>query len=95
MTDDTLRTGNYLKAQIDALEKALDSIEWNDVPNDDATKLKEPVSRNPTLAIECDDGEGGREQVPVPMTLNKKLCDVLKLNIKTALDEKRREYEAL
>lgn len=88
MTQEQLGKANYLASKIQQFESALCCFEWEYEPGQfhDLT---------PRLIIDFDDCDGGRDQVQIPINLNKSLIDFLKDEIKTGLAQAQKEFENL
>lgn len=90
MDKKTLKRANDLNQVISEFEEALNCFEWSD-PLDETKKY----STNPSLIIEFDDCDDGREQIAIPMTLSNLLIDILKTEIKKGLEEAKNHFKLL
>ncbi len=87
MTQETLNKAKALEQKIKEFKQALTcfEVEWNG----------EVISATPKLIIDFDDFDGGRDQVMIPMQLNKSLIDFLKEEIKNGLHQAETEFQNL
>jgi len=88
MEPEILQKANELDEKINEIKRSLDSFEWD-------YDLSHPVSRNPKIIIECDDGDDGREKNMVPIILQPKMAEFLKDFIKTELAAAEKELKEL
>lgn len=86
----TLQRANELQARIRAFETALECFEEKYGENEEYT-----FNKTPQIIINIDDGDGGRENIPIPMVLNNGLIDFLKVEIESTLEETKTEFENL
>lgn len=83
MDQEVLKKANSLNQKIKELTEALNCFEYQPYCDDSRADIR--VSTNPRLIIEYD-GDGGREQIKLPMNLSDTLVDLLKGIIKKELD---------
>lgn len=93
MNIEQLTQGNILKKKIEDFENAMNCFER--VPNWDSNQIADPVSLNPSLIIEFDDWDDGRDQIKLPMVLSDCFINMMKDTIKQQIEKLKKEFEAL
>jgi hypothetical protein len=71
-----LKLGNELHEKIRKSGDVLDCFEWTYYNEKD--ELVHEGSREPTLIIEFDSNEGGRDTLPIPFVMNPVLIELIK-----------------
>lgn len=98
MTNEQLQQGKKLEREIKELKSALSCFEWtvdSDYFEQGQSIQHEPISRNPRLIIEFDDGDNGREQIALPMSLSDAFVDFMKKEITAGLTEAQGKLDGL
>tara|TARA_R110002096_G_scaffold242885_2_gene434814 strand:+ start:380 stop:649 length:270 start_codon:yes stop_codon:yes gene_type:complete len=89
MTKEKVEQANSLDKKIKDLKSAMNCFEWTP----DGSSV--PVSLNPRLIIEFDDGDEGRVDMPIPMNLSNEMIKFIKGEISNSLVTALDEFNAL
>lgn len=95
MTNEQLQKGKELEKKIKNLTEAYECFEWkpySDYPGYENTR---PVSTNPRIIIEYDDGDDGRTTTHLPMELSDSFVAQIKLQISAELEALNKELDEL
>jgi hypothetical protein len=84
MKFETLETANLINKKIKELDVVISCLQQVD------QEIETIIDYNPSLIIECDDWDGGREQIRVPMVLSDQLIILIQ---KEVVSEKNRLLE--
>ena len=86
----TLKKANELQNRIKEYELALECFEERYGENNEHI-----YDRTPQIILNVDDLDGGRENIPLPMVLSNGMVEFLKVEIESALEIARTEFENL
>lgn len=84
MTIENFKKARAVNEKIGMMNEFIDAFEWED-----------SESRHPSLIVESDDGDGGREHYGLPVMLNEQIIELIKDYAKKQLVIAEKEFEAL